>query len=210
LIQGKLGVHRLTNTPVEAKTAWVGAEVFKSGRTTGVTPSGARMINDRITGTYNPCTIISTSATVRVEYCPEFKNTVQGQAVYEDVIMYRSSGEWFADRGDSGAALLAKDPGDNNKTKLVGIHFASTHEDANSDGVADQPIVNIGIGCHIKYVNLDLNLTNWEGTVILPTDAPCAKVAGTCYTKVDETMERPHTHGFVDEEFTDCSKCVND
>ena len=66
-----------------------------------------------------------------------------------------------------------------------------------------------GVGARIQNVFEELNLTNWEGTIIAPVDDNCIKVDGDCYTKSSSTLVRP-THRTIDEKFDDCNKCTND
>jgi hypothetical protein len=211
VIQAKTGTLHLCEKPVPASSTWVGAELFKSGRTTGITPSGATILsNGTLGGNPNKCEIISTTATVSIDYCTSNTGTVQGHAIYEDVLLYELHNEWFADLGDSGSALLMKDTTDGNQTKLVGLHIASGFDDADGDDIADTPIRSYGIGCRIQNVFEILNLTNWEGTIILPMDHPCVKLDGLCYTRSTQAFVVPPTHYKVDEVFDDCTKCDND
>lgn len=211
LVQGKPGVYGLANHPLVVESAYQGAEVFKSGRTTGVTPSGAEILpGGTVGGNTNSCTIVSTNATVSINYCDQHLNTVQGTAIFEGALMYEMTGEWFADKGDSGAALLMKDANDDNRLKLTGLHVASSYVvDPLEDHTSTTPIKNVGIGCNIRDVHNILNLTNWEGTIILPVDDPCVKISGLCYSREDRSMVR-HTHQYIDELYEDCSKCQND
>ena len=195
----------LADKALVARTARVGDHVFKSGRTTGVTPSGAYIYSNGGVGGYtNPCTVTSTTFTAIINYSAAYKNTVQTTAVFENCIYYVLSGEHFAGPGDSGAALLVKDSSDGNKLKLAGIHMAGGQV-ARSDG----KLVTYGIACPVDRVFQDLNLAVWEGTIIVASEANCIKVDGMCYEKDDETFV-PITHAVVDAEFDDCGKCEND
>jgi len=210
VIQGKAGVLHLCERPLVASNSWQGAELFKVGRTTGVTPSGAEVQADgTIGGNTNKCKIISTSATISIDYCVNHTGTIQGTAIFEDVLLYELHNEWIADTGDSGSALLMKDETDGNRTKLIGLHIASGYDDANGDGLADSPMRSFGVGCRIQNVFEALNLTNWEGTIILPMDDPCVKLDGLCYSR-DVRAYTSTTHSRVDEVFDDCGKCEND
>lgn len=211
IIQGKTGVLNLNTIPLVASQTWVGAEVFKSGRTTGVTPSGAHVMADgTLGGNTNKCKIMSTTATISINYCLDHPGTVQGTAIFEDVLLYELNNEWFSAAGDSGSAILMKDDTDGNKTKLVGVHIAGGYDDSDGDEIADTPIRSFGIGSRIQNVFETLNLTNWEGTIILPFDDPCVKLDGLCYTRDAQSYLVPPTHLRVDERFDDCSKCTND
>lgn len=195
----------LADKPVVAKTANIGDHVFKSGRTTGVTPSGAYINgNGGVEGYTNPCTIKSTDFTAVINYNGAFVNTVQTTAIFENCIYYVLSGEHFAGPGDSGAALLVKDSTDGNRLKLAGIHIAGGKE-IRSDG----QLVTYGIACPVSRVFNDLNLAVWEGTIIVNSDAPCIKVDGACYERIDETFVAA-THSNVEAEYNDCGKCEND
>lgn len=195
----------LADKPLTAKTASVGDLVFKSGRTTGVTPSGAEILaSGAVTGYTNECVIKSTNTTAVVNYNPVYQNTIQTNAVFEGCIYYELSGEHFAGSGDSGAALLIRDTTDGNKLKLAGIHLAGGQvSTSNGD------LVTYGLACPVARVFEDLNLSVWEGTIIVNSQANCIKVDGMCYRKIDETFIAA-THNNIDEEFDDCGKCTND
>jgi len=211
VIQAQSGVLNLSKLPVVASESWAGGEVFKSGRTTGVTPAGAIAAPaGTVSGYNNSCQIISTSTTISVNYCDLHTNTVQGTAIFEDVLLYELNNEWFSDAGDSGSALMIKDTADGDKLKLTGIHFASGYDDTDGDGVANVPIRSIGIGSRIQNVFVDLDLTTWEGTIILPMDDPCVKLNSVCYHRDEQAYTVPPTHYYVDETFNDCTKCEND
>lgn len=195
----------LTNKPVVARTANVGDHVFKSGRTTGVTPSGA-VVNDSggVVGYNNPCLVTSTNFTAIINYSGGYPNTIQGSAVFENCIYYVLSGEHFAGPGDSGSALLVRDFADGGRLKLAGIHMAG--------GQIQKPggeLVTFGVACPVARVFQDLNLAVWEGTIIVGSDKPCIKVDGMCYERDSETFTAI-THTNVDEVFDDCGKCEDD
>ena len=194
----------LATKAVDAKTAKIGDHVFKSGRTTGVTPSGAMLVNNTIGGYTNACTVKSTNASVSINYKPEYVNTVQATALFEDCIYYTLTGELFAGPGDSGSALLVRDATDSNKLKLAGIHIASGYT-VDSNGV----VVSHGYATPVSQAFNDLNLAVWEGTIIVNSDANCIMVDGICYRKVEETFIAA-THTRVDKEFDDCDECVNE
>ena len=200
-IQGKFNVVGLTNQPIQATTPVMGGRVFKSGRTTGVTPSGARITTgDRITGTFTDCIIKSTTATINVNYCGG-EQTVQKMAIFEDCILYEMPGEYFSDLGDSGAALMMEDVASGGKLKLIGLHF--------SGGYTHQPLTSYGVACKIQNVFNTLNLTTWEGTIVVASDSPCIKVDDLCYERREKAYVRP-THTNIDEEFDNCEECTND
>lgn len=190
----------LVSQPVRVSTAKIGARVYKSGRTTGVTPVGVSVVNNKPTGTYNDCIITSTTATINVNFCGA-EQTVQKNAIFEDCIMYEQPGEYFTDSGDSGSAIMMEDDGDGGNLKLVGIHF--------SGGTTQSPLRSYGLACKIQNVFNELNLTTWEGTIVVASDSPCVKVDGLCYERREVTNVRP-THTNVDQEFDDCDNCVND
>lgn len=208
-VQGQTHIINLTESPLVPVLPVAGQPVFKSGRTTGVTPSGAYIDpTGAPKGNTNDCLITSTAATVSIEYCPGNSGTIQGTAVFEDCLLYEMDNEWFSDTGDSGAAVLMVDPADNT-VKVAGMHIAGAFTDVNADNLADTPIHTIGVGCSIQHTYDVLNLANWEGTIIAPSSEPCIKIDGVCYTRSDETP-LPATHEFIDEEFKNCSDCTSD
>lgn len=200
-VQGKFEIVGLTRQPLRAAHAVVGARVFKSGRTTGVTPSGASITtSDRVGGSFTDCVITSTTATINVNYCGA-EQTIQKMAIFEDCVLYSTTGEYFSDVGDSGAALLMEDVNDGGRLKLVGLHF--------SGGYNHQPLTSYGVACKIQNVFNTLDLTTWEGTIVVPDDSPCIKVDGLCYERREVAYVRP-THTNVDETFDECEDCTND
>jgi hypothetical protein len=209
--QASHNVLGLTSDPLVSSNSWVGGVLFKSGRTTGVSPSGTRISPTGIpVGNARECKITSTSAIISVNYCPNHgAATVQSSAVFKDCLLYTLQGEWFSDSGDSGAALLIRDPTAGDTLKLTGMHFAGSFKDDNTDNIPDSPVSTFGVGARIQNVFEELNLTNWEGTIIAPVDDNCIKVDGDCYVRSDSTLVRP-THRTVDEIFDDCDKCTND
>lgn len=208
--QATTGILGLTDKPLVVSDSWQGATIFKSGRTTGVTPLSASVTpTGTPTGNVLECKITSTTATISVNYCPGHGNTIQSQAVFKDCLLYSLSGELFSAPGDSGSVLLIQDSTDNNKLKLTGLHFAGSYEDVDADGIPDTPVISYGVGSRIQNVFDELNLTSWEGTIIAPSDANCIKVDGDCYSKSDSTFVRP-THRNIDETYIDCNKCIDD
>ena len=77
------------------------------------------------------------------------------------------------------------------------------------DGIPDQPLTSYGVACKIQNVFTALNLTTWEGTIVVASDSPCIKVDGLCYERRELAFVRP-THSDIDEEFEDCEECSND
>lgn len=203
-IEASQDIIGLADGAIEAKTAKIGDHVFKSGRTTGVTPSGAGFTSTGAPSGYiNPCVITSTNATFTINYAPNYPNTVQSTAIFQGCIFYSLTGEYFSSPGDSGAALLLRDTDDNNKLKLTGIHVAGG-VDSSSAGT----LVTYGVGSPVARVFDDLNIDVWEGTIIANSNANCIMVDGLCYQRVDETFVAA-THLRLEEEFDDCADCIN-
>ena len=203
-VQAKSGVVGIYNKPFETARAVAGEHVFKSGRTTGITPQDTVFDSkSRPSGYTNTCEIVSTTATVNINYCDQ-QNTVQKNAIFDDCILYEQPNEWFATTGDSGSALLMRDSTDQNKLKLVGVHMSGTAVIAS--GVVQY---SWGIACKIQNVFQQLGLETWEGTLIVPIDAECIKIDKVCYTRREPATARP-THILVDETFDDCADCVDD
>lgn len=203
-IQAKAGVISLSKKPIRAAKPRVGAHVFKSGRTTGLTPQGTRITPDNVPYGYsNPCVIKSASATVTVNYCGA-QDTVQKTAIFEDCILYEQQNEWFSTIGDSGSALLMRDTSDGNKLKHVGIHMTGGAESNNN-----KVTYSWGVACNIQNILTQLNLEIWEGTVVVDTDVNCIKIDGVCYERREPTTSRA-THTSVDVEYDNCDKCRDD
>ena len=203
-LQAKSGVVGIYNKPIEVAQATAGAHVFKSGRTTGVTPQNAVFDKKSRPSRYtNPCEIVSTTATVNINFCSD-QQTIQKNAIFDDCILYEQSNEWFSTTGDSGSAILMKDSTDQDKLKLVGIHMSGSA--IVNAGKVDY---SWGIACKIQNIFQQLGLETWEGTLIVPVDAECIKIDKVCYSKREMATVRP-THILVDETYDDCADCVDD
>lgn len=203
-LQAKSGVIGIYNKPFETIRAVVGGHVFKSGRTTGITPQNAVFDKkSRPSGYANPCEIVSTTATVNINFC-DSQQTVQKNAIFDDCILYEQPNEWFSSTGDSGSAILMKDSTDQDKLKLVGLHMSGS-----AIVNAGKVEYSWGVACKIQNVFQQLGLETWEGTLIVPIDAECIKIDKVCYTKREPATERP-THLIVDESYDDCADCVDD
>ena len=85
----------------------------------------------------------------------------QHAALFNDVIYYQATGEWFTDSGDSGSAIYMDEP-DGSKS-LVGLHFAGfTKAERNSDG--EIKITSHGLACKIQHIMSYFNLSPWNGS----------------------------------------------
>jgi len=165
-------------------SATAGKSVYKSGRTTGVTPSGG-------VGSANKSVILSVSWSGNVYYCPSdyihndgTRNSVsstQHIAQFEDCILYLCNDEWFSDAGDSGSALFIEEsPGA--PLKVTGLHFAGA---TNTD-----PIRSYGIACKIENVFSELSLSLWSGERSISEDHlegnQALKICDECYVVSDD------------------------
>jgi len=152
----------------------VGTVLYKSGRTTGNTPPPTT-------------TIISTNASVRVNYGPGGDKDV---GYFTNQIAY-SGPTRFTQGGDSGSVMLALVGG---SYKVVALHFAG-----NSEGT-------LGIGNPINLVASGLNVSSWNGDIVVAeNDSPSIMVDGICYQRVGSTTD-PITHT-VDDQFSSCLDC---
>ena len=143
----------------EAVAPSQGAKVYKSGRTTGVTPSNG-------VNTANNCTITSTNWNGHVYYCPattvtqdgseQVVTSIQHTAEFQDCILYQLSNEWFSDFGDSGSAILMLDESDG-QHKITGLHFAGSN--------SLNPLTTYGVGCKISNVLTEVSSSEWNGRI---------------------------------------------
>jgi hypothetical protein len=146
----------------------LGAKVFKSGRTTGATP----------TNSIHQATIDSIDWSGRISYCNN-ENTTQSNAFFSDCFSYTSSENFaFNLRGDSGSAIFMEHQND---LHLVGIHFAGSLNAGQSK--------TIGLG--FKMSNLldsykDLSIWNGDYSINKSNtneDAAAFKICSDCYVK---------------------------
>jgi alpha-tubulin suppressor-like RCC1 family protein len=177
-IDGKTDIIGLGAGPFTSVDAQVGSKVYKSGRTTGVTPNGGFSSS-------NDCLITSTSWTGNVYYCPasavtedgstQTVSSVQHIAQFKDCVLFSMTNEWFSDSGDSGSAVLMESSGE---YKLMGLHFAGSH------GL--NPISTQGVACKISNVLSEHSSTLWDGSIrvnqtSIEGSGSSVKVGGKCY-----------------------------
>jgi hypothetical protein len=150
-------IQSLFSGPFQFTNAETGMHVYKSGRSTGVTPSGG--FNSQ-----NKSTILSTSWSGNVYYCPSdyihndgsrnTVNSIQHIAQFEDCILYLCNGEWFSDSGDSGSGIFI-DGDASESPKLIGLHFAGA--------TSLNPLKSYGIACKIENIVSELSISSWSG-----------------------------------------------
>lgn len=141
----------------------VGEHVFKSGRTTGSTPS------NNISSSAQP-KIMSTNWTGFVYYCSSLHRTNQGlvksvgsrqhAALFSDCIYYYGEEEWFTDSGDSGSAVISKNS--DGGVKMIGLHFAGFTQ-AYNEG-SERIVRSHGLSCKMSNIFSNFKLNNWNGS----------------------------------------------
>lgn len=159
--------NNITFPPLgEAKA---GEHVFKSGRTTGATPS------KNISSTALP-KIVSTRWSGFVYYCSSLHRTKEGlvksvgskqhAALFSDCLYYYGEEEWFTDSGDSGSVVLSKDS--NGVKKMVGLHFAGFTQAYEQD--SKRIVRSHGLSCKMSNVFANFNLKNWNGSHLVSSN----------------------------------------
>jgi len=178
-------IQSLFSGPFEFAAAESGANVYKSGRSTGVTPQGG--LNSE-----NKSTILSTSWSGNVYYCPSDYvhndgsrnqvNSVQHIAQFEDCVLYLCNGEWFSDSGDSGSGIFT-DSTENESPKLIGLHFAGA--------TSSNPLKSYGIGCKIENIVSELSVSPWAGERSIQNsyikNSESIKICDDCYVISNES-----------------------
>jgi hypothetical protein len=172
----------------------LGSFVYKSGRTTGVTPP------DDLDVAHKP-RIISTDWTGYIQHCPGSKNgmdlidTWQHDAFFEDCIYYEGSKVWFSDSGDSGSGVyIDSDSG----KKLIALHFGGgATVSFNEDGTRN--VQSVGVGCKVKNVMNTFNLTPWNGKRSLPKslvgDSDSINICGKTFVKTSDSSLKDPSSG---------------
>ncbi len=178
-------IQSLFSGPFEFTSAESGANVYKSGRSTGVTPQGG--LNSQ-----NKSTILSTSWSGNVYYCPSDYihndgsrnqvNSVQHIAQFEDCVLYLCNGEWFSDSGDSGSGIFT-DSSNGETPKLIGLHFAGA--------TSTNPIKSYGVACKIENIVSELSISSWSGERSIENtyikNSESIKICDDCYVISNET-----------------------
>lgn len=145
----------------------VGDYVYKSGRTTGVTPP------EDLPDSQKP-KIISTDWSGYVTYCsnfiqyegeePQQIESWQHYAYFEDCLYYKGEGVWFSDSGDSGSGVYIDS---DSQKKLAALHFGGA-ADVSINNLQERSVISHGIGSKILNVLDGLHLSPWNGKRSLP------------------------------------------
>jgi hypothetical protein len=176
-------IQSLFSGALSSAPAATGKNVYKSGRTTGVTPSGG--INSA-----NKSVILSASWSGNVYYCPSdyihndgtrnSVSSVQHVAQFEDCVLYLCNGEWFSDAGDSGSAVFIEE-NSGESLKVMGLHFAGA--------TSTDPIKSYGIACKMENVFSELSLSSWSGERSISEEYllgdQALKICDECYVVSD-------------------------
>ena len=196
-------LQNLKDTPTSSSSVSTGQKVFKSGRTTGVTPQNWQD---------SSCTVLSTTWHGNVNYCPNI-DSVQHKASFEDIVIYYNEGSWFSDAGDSGSVVLSSF-GD--QAKIIGLHFAGyTYNSDPSTESAHSGIKSFGLSCKIDNVKSLMNISDWSGKRFISTTdtnvdntlslcGDCYKVQGSDSIKVAKVND-----SFVKSTFNNTADCIN-
>lgn len=143
--------------------------VYKTGRTTGVTPHSSE-----------EAYVLATDYTVSINYCAA-GTSIQERADFENVLLYfqeSAVGSRFSAAGDSGSLILASlfliD-------KVVGLHFAG----GSSIDPATGNLIYSGIGCKIEEVEAALGISQWDGQRCISSsdieETEGFSICGDCY-----------------------------
>lgn len=154
--QASLNTLDLLSFPPKIGISKPNGVVSKSGRTTGNT-NGARIISNNWYGYVYYCNPYYRDDTGDVKMSP----SRQHAALFNDVIYYRTEGEWFSDSGDSGSGLFMEES-DGSKS-LIGLHFAG-FTSAERDSNGEIKILSHGLACKIEHVMSYFNLSPWDGS----------------------------------------------
>tara|TARA_B110000495_G_C22992266_1_gene584515 strand:- start:175 stop:1503 length:1329 start_codon:yes stop_codon:yes gene_type:complete len=197
-IQPMTNLAHFSSEALQVSHARVGARVFKSGRTTGVTG-----VSEDIS---NPTRIVSTNYTVAISSgCGDGLKTK-----FTDCIKFNwnssleSNWEFFSYAGDSGSAIMMEDGGEK---KLVGLLFAGTY--FSSSAHVPNPPYGTGIACKIQNVFDSLNLEPWNGNVVCDSDSPFVRVNGRCYENTLIKKEKSLVSHTESLSFSDIDSCEN-
>tara|TARA_B100000902_G_C27319591_1_gene923507 strand:- start:1698 stop:3539 length:1842 start_codon:yes stop_codon:yes gene_type:complete len=178
-------IQSLFSGPFEFTNAETGMHVYKSGRSTGVTPTGG--LNSQ-----NKSTILSTSWSGNVYYCPSNYihndgslnevSSVQHIAQFEDCVLYLCNGEWFSDSGDSGSGIFTYST-EGETPKLIGLHFAGA--------TSQNPLKSYGIACKIENIVSELSVSTWSGERSIQdtyiNNSESIKICDDCYVISNES-----------------------
>lgn len=157
----------LTTSYQDTDTASIGDFVYKSGRTTGVTPPKDLPLDKKpkvVATDWSGYISFCSSSILNEQQESQELNSWQHIALFEDCYYYKGEGVWFSDSGDSGSGVY-KDS-DTGK-KLIALHFGGSSE-VSFDAENNRSVVSNGIGCKIQNVMDILNLTPWNGKRSLP------------------------------------------
>lgn len=146
-----------------------GEAVYKTGRTTGVTPEKSMQ-----------AAVMTTNYTFSINYCSG-GTSIQERATFENTILYfqdSPDGHRFTAPGDSGSLIFITQF---NIDKIAGLHFAgSTSTDATTGNLQ-----SFGIGCKIEEVEAQLGISQWDGQrcIYSSTLEPLEgfSICGDCY-----------------------------
>ncbi len=143
--------------------------VYKTGRTTGVTPQ-----------TPMEARVLVTDYTTSINYC-DGGTSIQERATFENTILYyqeSSVGHRFSAAGDSGSLIFITQF---NTDKIAGLHFAGS---TNTNPVNGN-LTSYGVGCKIEEVEDTLGISQWDGqrSISSSTLEPLESfsICGDCY-----------------------------